>query len=183
MQVKERKLSRFYAEYLLQTANTFDLNEFLTMWRAALPEGVKPETDDLTGISLVDKSAKPHTIRYFHERFLPENIQQRLETLFDLRERWTVDEIKPFVEKLTSPKLNVNALLTKYARGLTVAGTKYFLLQTWKIKKNKLIESDVCIILEFIGSDIKFLTVPFDMETNKSTIKFLDHGDLRPEGL
>ena len=46
--------------------------------------------------------------------------------LFQSRERWTVSEITPFVKELSTEKLNVNALLTKYARPVTVAGVKYF---------------------------------------------------------
>jgi sister chromatid cohesion protein DCC1 len=46
--------------------------------------------------------------------------------LFRVREKWTVDEIAPYVECLTTPILNVNGLLTKFARAANVNGQKVF---------------------------------------------------------
>jgi sister chromatid cohesion protein DCC1 len=46
--------------------------------------------------------------------------------LFRVREKWTVDEIAPYVESLTTPILNVNGLLTKFARAANVNGKKVF---------------------------------------------------------
>ena len=53
-------------------------------------------------------------------------IQERLEVLFAAREKWSVPDLTPFIQPLTAPKLNVNALLTKYARPVNVQGVKYF---------------------------------------------------------
>ena len=55
-------------------------------------------------------------IRYFPESKLPNNVQERLGILFNTKSKWSLDEITPFVINLTTPKLNVKALLTKYAR-------------------------------------------------------------------
>ena len=53
-------------------------------------------------------------------------LQERLDVLFKTRERWTLEDISPFISSLTTAKHNVNSLLTKYARPISVAGVKYF---------------------------------------------------------
>ena len=65
-------------------------------------------------------------VKYFPEWKLTENVQERLASLFAIKEKWTMEEIAPFVEKLTAPKLNVNALLTKYSRVSMINGVKHF---------------------------------------------------------
>ena len=74
------------------------------------------------GLALVTKDQ----IRYFPEANLPIVIQDRLSILFSTKEKWTLDEITPFVINMTTPKLNVKALLTKYARGTRVNGEQVF---------------------------------------------------------
>lgn len=127
--VKRNKICRFYGEYLLQSSSAFDLTEFLSIWQGSLPvidnEGEEPfkvEVGQLEGLALVIKDQ----IRYFPEATLPTVIQDRLTVLFNTTEKWTLDEITPFVINLTTPKLNVKALLTKYARGSRVNGEQVF---------------------------------------------------------
>ena len=124
--LEKKKFSRFYGEYLLQSSSAYSLDEFLTTWQTAMPEDIPTDLGDLDGLCLIDKAASPQTIKYFNERTLSENIHERLELLFRVKEKWTVEEITPFVQKLTTKKLNVNALLTKYARASKVDGVKYF---------------------------------------------------------
>ena len=84
------------------------------------------DLDQLSGLVLVDSDKNPSVIRRFSEENLPLNIQERLTQLFSARERWTLVDISPFIEPLTTKKLNVNALLTKYARPLNINGVKFF---------------------------------------------------------
>ena len=65
-------------------------------------------------------------IRHFPETKLPNNIQDRLKVLFSTKDKWSLDEITPFVKNMTTPKLNVKALLTKYARACNENGQKMF---------------------------------------------------------
>jgi len=120
------KVCRFYGDFLLAANVKFKLSEFLDMWQKAVPEGITTELSQLKGLMLVDEKVEPPTIRRFTEASLPEGVNDRLNILFKARERWTLQDISPFVAPLTTPKLNVNALLTKYARPLNVQGTKYF---------------------------------------------------------
>lgn len=59
---------------------------------------MKTDLKYLDGISLVDRTSKPEVIWYFAESDLPEDIQERFTVLFETREKWTLNEIRPFVE-------------------------------------------------------------------------------------
>jgi len=124
--VNNDKVCRFYGEFLLSPTSGFNLSEFLEMWRQAVPEGLQTNIQQLEGLALVNSSTKPQTITRFSESDLPESIQERLSELFGVRSRWTLEEMRPFVQELTTEKLNVNALLTKFARPINEGGVKYF---------------------------------------------------------
>jgi sister chromatid cohesion protein DCC1 len=124
------KVSRFYGEYLLQSSSVFNLDEFMSIWQESLPtvdnEGEEPFKADLAhleGIALVTVDGQ---IRYFPEFKLPQSVQERLGVLFDSKVKWTLDDITPFVTNLTTDKLNVKALLTKYSRASRINGQQYF---------------------------------------------------------
>ena len=120
------KISRFFGEYLLKTAgNLFNLEDFLEMWKSSMHEEIRPELDHLKGLALVNE--EKGTLRHFPEEDLPENVHERFKILFSAKEKWKLEEIGPYVERLTTPKLNVNALLTKYARASKAEdGSKLF---------------------------------------------------------
>jgi len=119
------KVCRFYGDFLLAANTGYLLSEFLEMWQKAVPDGITTDISQLAGLVLVEDKDPP-VIKRFTESSLPPTIPDRLNVLFSARERWTLDEISPFVSTLTTNKLNVNALLTKYARPINMGGTKYF---------------------------------------------------------
>jgi len=123
------KVSRFYGDFLLIDGSNFALEEFLDMWQKALPEGIQADIAHLSGLALVEtlsSTSNQNCVKRFPESSLPTTIQDRLEVVFSAREKWSLEELTPYIEPLTTPKLNVNALLTKYARPVTINGTKYF---------------------------------------------------------
>ncbi|XP_054275596.1 sister chromatid cohesion protein DCC1 isoform X2 [Macrosteles quadrilineatus] len=124
--LKEEKICRFLAEVLLRSAGRFNLQEFLQAWQESVPEGLNTDLKQLAGMALVELNAKPQAIWFYAESELPEDIQERINTLFQVREKWTFDEIHPYIEKLTTEKLNANALLTKFARASTINGVRYY---------------------------------------------------------
>ncbi len=125
--IKGRRLVRFFGEYLLHAGSLFQLEEFMSTWKQALPEGLDdPTEDDLAGLAIVDRTKRPHTVKYFPEHCLPENVLERFQRLFGTKERWTLEEITPFVEPLATQKLDVKALLTKFSRASNDNGVKYF---------------------------------------------------------
>lgn len=52
----------------------------------------------LEGIAIKDITSQPHVVRFFPEWDLPEDVSERFKVLFQTREKWTIDEIRPFVE-------------------------------------------------------------------------------------
>ena len=92
----------------------------------AVPDGVNTDLSHLEGLVLVEEDKSPPVIKRFAEESLPLTIVERLNVLFGAREKWRLEEISPFVSSLTTAKLNVNAMLTKYARPVNISGVKYF---------------------------------------------------------
>jgi len=124
--VNQEKVSRFFGDFLLAANSGYVLSEFLDMWQKAVPDGITTELSQLSGLVLVDEEKSPASIKRFAEDSLPLTIIPRLNVLFGAREKWRLEEISPFVSPLTTAKLNVNAMLTKYARPVNISGVKYF---------------------------------------------------------
>ncbi|KAJ2941258.1 hypothetical protein O0L34_g3456 [Tuta absoluta] len=120
------KVCRYLARVLLKSAGRFNLAEFLQAWKDSVPDGMVTSESLLTGIALIDKTTTPQVIWGFSESDLPDEINERFKILFQTKSKWTVDEISPYVECYTTEKMNVNALLTKYARASTQDGVRVF---------------------------------------------------------
>ncbi|XP_035452255.2 sister chromatid cohesion protein DCC1 [Spodoptera frugiperda] len=125
-QYKQDKVCKFLARVLLKSAGKFNLEEFLQAWKDSVPDGMVTDESLLSGIALVDKSSTPQVVWGFAETDLPEEINQRFKILFQTKPKWTVDQISPYIECYATEKLNVNALLTKYARASTQDGVRVF---------------------------------------------------------
>ncbi|KAK3915302.1 Sister chromatid cohesion protein DCC1 [Frankliniella fusca] len=124
--LREDRICKVLGEVLLRPAGKWNLQEFLTAWQQSVPEGMVTNMKYLEGVAIKDTSCQPQVVRYFPEWDLPEDIGERFKVLFKAREKWTVDEIRPYIERLTTSKMNVNALLTKHARASTSNGMKYY---------------------------------------------------------
>lgn len=122
----EVKVCRFLAEALLRPAGRFNLQDFLQTWQESVPEGLQTNLSQLKGLALVDLGTKPQVIWYYPETDLPEDINERIQSLFRTQEKWTLNEIEPYIERLTTDKLNVNAILTKYTRASNVNGQRFY---------------------------------------------------------
>jgi len=60
--------------------------------------GMITNLKQLDGTVLVDQSSHPQTICYFNEQDLPDEILERIVHLFQVRNKWTFNEIQPFLE-------------------------------------------------------------------------------------
>ncbi|XP_045762587.1 sister chromatid cohesion protein DCC1 [Maniola jurtina] len=125
-QYKQDKVCQFLARVLLKCSGKFNLTEFLQAWQDSVPEGMRTDESLLSGIALIDKTTTPPVVWGFAESDLPEDINQRFKVLFQTKAKWTVDEISPYIQLYATEKLNVNALLTKYARASTQDGVRVF---------------------------------------------------------
>lgn len=123
---KEDKVCRFLARVLLKSAGKFNLAEFLQAWSDSVPEGMTTDESLLAGYAIIDRNSSPNLIWGFTETDLPDEINERFKVLFQTKAKWTVNEISPYVQCYATEKLNVNALLTKYARASTQDGVRVF---------------------------------------------------------
>lgn len=80
------------------TLFSFIINIHITFYCVSISLGMTTNLKQLDGTVLIDKSSHPQTICYFNEQDLPENIMDRIQYLFQVREKWTFNDIRPFVE-------------------------------------------------------------------------------------
>lgn len=122
----ELRVCQFFAKVLLQYAGKFNLNDFLQAWKDSVPEGMIVKEEMLGGIAIIDRSTNPSVVWAFPENKLPDTIPERFQMLFKAKQKWTVAEITPYVQSLTTDKMDANSLLAKYARASTVQGVRYY---------------------------------------------------------
>ncbi|XP_071757714.1 sister chromatid cohesion protein DCC1 [Centroberyx gerrardi] len=122
----EDKVCRAMALLLLQNAVKFNLREFQEVWQQSVPEGMGTRLDQLKNLALMDRSSRPETICLLRVEDLPEDTLERFNHLFTLREKWTEDDITPYIQDLCGEKQTTGALLTKYARSSMQNGVKVF---------------------------------------------------------
>uniref|UniRef100_A0A8C1RZY1 Sister chromatid cohesion protein DCC1 n=1 Tax=Cyprinus carpio TaxID=7962 RepID=A0A8C1RZY1_CYPCA len=122
----EDKVCRATAQLLLQNAVKFNLSEFQEVWQQSVPEGMSARLDQLRGLALLDRSSKPETISLLRIEDLPEDTLERFNSLFSLREKWTQDDIEPYIQDLCGEKQTTGALLTKHARSSVQNGVKVY---------------------------------------------------------
>ncbi|XP_069456854.1 sister chromatid cohesion protein DCC1 isoform X1 [Ovis canadensis] len=120
------KICRATAQMLLQNAVKFNLAEFQEVWQQSVPEGMTTRLDQLQGLALVDRQSRPEIIFLLKVEDLPEGDQERFSSLFSLREKWTEEDIAPYIQDLCGEKQTVGALLTKYARSSMQNGVKVY---------------------------------------------------------
>lgn len=122
----EDKICRALALLLLQNAGKFNLKEFQEVWQQSVPDGMSTSLEQLKSVALVDRTSRPETICLLRVEDLPEDTQERFNHLFALREKWTEDDITPYIKDLCGEKQTTGALLTKYARSSMQNGIKVF---------------------------------------------------------
>lgn len=122
----ESMLCKIIALNVLQEGLKFHIDEFLDTCQSALPEGIQMDESYLNGIAIVDRDSQIPSVTGLFEENLPMNLLERLRMLFKAKKRWTLQQIAPYVEHFTTPKMQVSSLLTKYTRSLTEDGARYY---------------------------------------------------------
>ncbi|KAG0727391.1 Sister chromatid cohesion protein DCC1 [Chionoecetes opilio] len=120
------KVCRLFGEVLIKSSRGMSIDEFRALWANSVPEGLDTNLGQLEGLILLDKSAVATVITYFPNTELPLDAKDRFEILFDVQEKWTYDEIRPFIDDLGDSKNPVSTLLMKHARASTKDGIKYY---------------------------------------------------------
>lgn len=118
----EDRICRLSGEVLLKETPHFGLQEFLKMWQDSVPEGKSYYfTDNFTnyigtyfnfgnfkglvtnlrhldGLVYVNVQRNQRNIYYCPEHELPEDAGERIQCLFKLKDKWTIEEIKPYIK-------------------------------------------------------------------------------------
>lgn len=123
---KEEMVCRIIGYNVLQEGLKYHIDEFLDTCQEGLPNGMQMDESYLGGIGVIDRESQQPSIRGLFEQNMPMNLMQRFQILFNTKERWTLQQISPYVEPFTSPMLQVSALLTKYCRTVTENGIRFY---------------------------------------------------------
>lgn len=97
------------------------LDEFFTEWRRAIPvinsEDWILDLTKLTGNYVCPDNS---TIRHLTLQQLPDNAKARFQQLFNIKGRWELDEMVPFIDDLRSKTVKLGSFVMKYARKKTI---------------------------------------------------------------
>ncbi|XP_052777613.1 sister chromatid cohesion protein DCC1-like [Mya arenaria] len=124
--LNEDKVCRFFAEQILKHARKFNLSQFLSTWEKSVPEGMKTSLYQLEGLALIDRDSTPEVISYMTVDTLPEDMDERFNFLFRMKEKWSLADITPYIKDLETDKMDVTAMLTKVARASMSQGIKVY---------------------------------------------------------
>ncbi|XP_041044993.1 sister chromatid cohesion protein DCC1 isoform X2 [Carcharodon carcharias] len=124
--LNEDEVCKSNALMLLRNAVKFNLSEFEEVWQQSVPEGMSTRLDQLKGVALVDRNSRPQVIFQLNVEDLPESTQDRFNSLFNIRAKWTEEDISPYIRGLCAEKQTIGTLLTKYARSSMQNGVKVF---------------------------------------------------------
>ncbi|XP_012286006.1 sister chromatid cohesion protein DCC1 [Orussus abietinus] len=126
--LNEEKTCKFLAQLLLSASPVNDYVQFMEAWRIGVPEKMSVKKEYLNGIALIvpNKGKMKKDVIAFPEYKLPNNIKDRLKELFKVKEKWTIEEISPYLSNVATYKMDVKAILTKFTRSSTVNGVRYY---------------------------------------------------------
>ncbi|CAD7089395.1 unnamed protein product [Hermetia illucens] len=125
-QYNEEMVARVVAQNILQPGLKFRIEEFLTTWQDALPEGMSIDESHLRGLGVVDRESNMPCVRSLAEEDLPVNLHDRLRILFKTKPKWTLDQLQPYLEYFTTPGCPVTTILAKHARSITTNGQRFY---------------------------------------------------------
>ena len=98
----------------------WDEQELLQQWQREMP-GVgdiyQVSLEMLSGVALYCDLTKKW--KYFPEQGLSTDVSKRFDALFEEREKWTLDELRPYLQRLLTEDVSETDLLLKYTRPIT----------------------------------------------------------------
>ncbi|KAG1446173.1 hypothetical protein G6F46_000653 [Rhizopus delemar] len=128
----EVKICRFLGEWLLSNPRDkkWRLEEFLQVWKTLGHDIFIPKLEYIDGLFITEErikmQQKEQHIRYFPASELSTDAAKRFFTLFQAKERWTLEEITPFLMDLAPMEKERESLLFKFARISRVGNTVYY---------------------------------------------------------
>lgn len=109
---------------LLRAEPTQTVSAFVKRWRDACPEELAPSLSFLRGHALFEPNARgEEMIRYFSTLDLPRDPGARFRAIFAARERWTIEELDPYLEGIQAVGQSKEGLLLKFTRATQMKPT------------------------------------------------------------
>ncbi|KAJ1656978.1 Ctf8p and Ctf18p associating protein [Dispira simplex] len=114
------RVSQFYALRLLTADKTqrWEKRRFEQVWREAVPEVIDIHWENLRGYVLEEVGVYDHLpyLRYCPAESMHYDAPKCFQQLFQLKERWELEEMLPFIEHLAETRKRLDALILKYCR-------------------------------------------------------------------
>lgn len=135
-EVDEALVCAHYGEQVLQENNTLPLDDFMERWKSIVPQDIVPEKEMIRGIGLINEKRTGSEIKYYPERRLSRDPDQRFMELFRERECWHLEDLMPYIDRLDLPGIKTDALIVKYTRrvfGVDPTEKAYYKLKTTAI--------------------------------------------------
>ena len=115
----ESKVCIFCAKQILkQNENRMKHSQFMQEWNDSLPYGLVPDQAMLIGhfIDIYEKRMGENVWYLFEEKDLSLDPKQRFKQLFERKDKWTMEEIKPYLATLVKSGHSVDKLLLRNTR-------------------------------------------------------------------
>ncbi|KAJ1969165.1 Ctf8p and Ctf18p associating protein [Dispira parvispora] len=114
------QVSRFYALQLLTADKTqrWEKSRFEQVWREAVPEVIDIRWENLKGCVLEEVGVYDQLpyLRYCPAESMHRDAPKCFQQLFQLKDRWGLEEMIPFIEHLAETRKRLDALILKYCR-------------------------------------------------------------------
>ena len=101
-QYQEAIICKIVAGNILQHSQKFQIEEFLQTCQNVLPEQMKMQESYLDGIGVIDRESATPCVRGLLEENLPTSLLERLRALFLTKEKWSLEQILPYIEYVKS---------------------------------------------------------------------------------
>ena len=140
------KISIFRAKQLLSQQSVdreepykrWKLDEFLDAWKEQM-YGLSGENlvslDHCKKLAVIENVGPDQFIKRFYSSDLPTDVKDRFKLLFQIRTKWTEEDLKPFVEDIVAPGKSISSYLMKHTRN---SMSKVNDLNTGKMKNVRL---------------------------------------------
>ncbi|CAG5074035.1 Similar to dscc1: Sister chromatid cohesion protein DCC1 (Danio rerio) [Cotesia congregata] len=95
----EENVCRRLAEVLLASSPVNDYDRFMEAWKLATPDSINPKLEYLYGTAVIVWNAEKQRkdIVSFPESKLSSDVVKRFKELFEVKNKWTAEEIKPYL--------------------------------------------------------------------------------------
>eukprot|EP00954_Amorphochlora_amoebiformis_P004621 359688-Amorphochlora_amoeboformis.AAC.2 len=110
------KICLFKAELLFHKKSTISDRQLMNEWGKMLPQGLMPDRNLLGGVAIESKTPEGVKWTYVTHLMLPALAADRMDALFELRPRWKLEDLRPYMECLRDYGETLEQLVLKHAR-------------------------------------------------------------------